>query len=304
LNLNIGITGSNGFIGKHLINTLNKASNDFHVKPFDHSYDICEQKAMEIFLKNLNVIVHLAGANRDTKQEIFRVNVIGTLNLLECISKCYPWIKVIVASSFHIYKPISEPTMIEESHALEPQTIYGLSKKIAEELCWYYNRIFNLNIKILRLSNVFGIGCRPRYNSVISTFIDAAIRGEKIRIKGNGSSTRDFIAVSDVVDAIVNLIRKPDTMKELEIFNICSGKLITLNQIVEVIMTKINNIKIERYAKEGKKEGFLLGSNKKAIQSGILKFPLKEFQEEIVNIINYEKKLREFENFKTIALQK
>lgn len=292
----IGITGSSGFIGRHLVSTLQKEPfDDLSLRSFDHSHDICDTVALEEFLRDLDVVVHLAGANREIPTEIVRVNSMGTLSLLESMSRCCRRARCILASSFQVYPPTTQPVPIEEIQAPDPQTLYGVSKRFAEELCRYYKREHRLSIEVFRLSNVYGIGCRPGYNSVVATFVDAALKGETIRMGGDGSSVRDFIAVADVVGALAASIRRRPG-GEMEIFNICSGRLISINEVVEAIEAQVGKVRVQRSQTMesrdpamARREGFLLGSNRKAVEAGIMKLPLKDFKEEIAAIIAHER---------------
>lgn len=216
--MKVAITGGQGFLGKVVLKKL---------KAKKISYSILDKKKHDLFdpktLKNLvqgkDVIIHLAGVSRAENIEIGKTNIIGTLSLLEAISRYAPKARVIFSSSFQVY--------LKDS-------LYGLSKKSSEELISHYVNKMGLRATILRISNIYGPGGKPFYNSVIATLNHLIKTGQPLRINGDGSQTRDFIFVEDVADAIVKavLIKK---QKPIEIFDICSGKETALNEVLQLI---------------------------------------------------------------------
>ena len=104
--LSIGITGSHGFIGSHLTKALEK-SGKYDLVPLDRKHnDLMDEKSLKSFVSGRDAIFHIAGANRDTNANLIRVNVLGTLNLLEAI-KHYSEkkTKFIFISSIQVYTP-------------------------------------------------------------------------------------------------------------------------------------------------------------------------------------------------------
>ncbi|NIQ00716.1 MAG: NAD-dependent epimerase/dehydratase family protein, partial [Nitrospinaceae bacterium] len=97
---------------------------------------------------------------------------------------------------------------------------------------------------ILRLTNVYGPGTRPHYNSVIGTFCDQAVRGRPVTLHGDGRQGRDFIYIDDVVDALIHAGTASATSRA-GIFNLSSGKVVSLKQIVTQIRQAGANLKVE-----------------------------------------------------------
>lgn len=210
--MNVAITGTNGFLGKHLLESL---KNDFEIVPFDRTkHDLFSVISLESFLKEAEVVVHLAGANRDTDYNLLRINVLGTTNLLEAIKKYSPMAKIIFASSFQVYD----------------DTIYGLSKKLAEDAILFFSRIYDIKSIILRISNIYGHGGRPFYNSVIATFIHLIKNNKPIVINGTGEQRRDYVYVDDVVAAIKKAISYENVGTET--FDICSEEMTSINKLI------------------------------------------------------------------------
>lgn len=178
------------------------------------------------FVKDKNLIYHLAGVNRGSDEEILCGNILGTLRLLVAVKTSGSQdTRIVFASSSQVYK--RGKIMIKETHATEPESLYGISKKSSEDLI----RLSGLDHIVLRLSNVYGPGCRPDYNSVIATFCDRAVRRLPLTIDGNGRQGRDFIYIDDVVRALLEAGTRTQTSKQ-PIYNISSGKVASLRQVI------------------------------------------------------------------------
>jgi UDP-glucose 4-epimerase len=228
--MKVVITGSSGFIGSHLIHAL-KQLKTIEVCPFQQGvHSLFDPDTLKPLLGESRIVYHLAGANRAAPHELMGVNVIGTLNMLEAMRQVADAdVRLVFLSSFQVYRPAPEPFMVDESFPLGPESLYGVSKKMAEELISFYG----LPSIIFRPSNIYGPGCRPYYNSVISTFCDLMVKGKPLTLKGTGEQSRDFIYVSDVVKAMVQVVEYQ--VSGVEVFNLCSGRLITLNEVIDAL---------------------------------------------------------------------
>lgn len=215
--IKIAITGAEGFLGSAITKKLKE-----HKIQFD-SFDFKKHNLLKVHtLKSLvsgkDVIIHLAALNRGENIDLCKVNILGTLSLLEAASKYAPTSKIIFASSFQVY--------LNDS-------IYGLTKKTGEDLILNYTKKTGLNGVILRLSNIYGPGGKPFYNSVIATFAHLIETGQTLKINGDGSAKRDFIYVDDVAEAFIKAVQTD--VKKTEIIDICSGKEVTLNLILKTL---------------------------------------------------------------------
>lgn len=212
------ITGAEGFIGSHLVLYLRKKG--YVLRLFDRrKHDLSRPESMDDLLGGADAVVHLAGANRAAATELLRVNTLGTLGLLEAMSRFCPKARIILASSSQVYLPTS---------------LYGASKRFAEELIAYYSRTSSLQGIVLRFSNVYGTGCKPFYNSVIATFIHLIKNGQSLTVHGDGQQKRDYIYVADVVSSIEKVI-EAKVGERLMILDICSGEQSSINQIIKAI---------------------------------------------------------------------
>ncbi len=256
------ITGSTGFIGNALINKFKKNNKKYSI--FDRNkLSFSDTKNVQKIVKRKKFIVHLAGKTKGSNLEVFDANTNPTLNLLESISTIKGSKPVFVfASSFAVYK--EGRRTLSESSEVCPRNMYGLSKLFSEEMIKYYSKNYNIPCVILRLSNVYGSGIDPFTHSVIATFIYQAKNNLPITINSDGTQTRDFVFVDDVVSAIEKVLNKKWKEGKTEIINICSSDKISLKDVVKIIqrITK-NKLKVE-YNRNFKEKGYWIGNNQKS----------------------------------------
>ena len=200
----IAVIGAEGFLGSAIIRKLRAQKIPFDTFDFK-KHNLLKPTSLKGLLTDKDVIIHLAALNRGENIELCKVNIMGTLSLLEAANKYAPNSKVIFASSFQVY--------LNDS-------IYGLTKKTGEDLILSYAKKTKIKGIILRLSNIYGPGGRPFYNSVIATFVHLIKTGQTLKINGDGSAKRDFIYVDDVAKAFIKAAITD--VKKTEIIDICS----------------------------------------------------------------------------------
>lgn len=231
--LKVAITGANGFLGRHLVRKLKKDAK-FQLKFFNREkQNILDYKTLKSFVCGSDIIIHLAGVNRDKEVNFLRINTLGTQSILEAIKTYSPLSRLIFISTFQIY---------------QPNNMYAFSKLFAEKLIQYYCEKLHLKSTILRISNIYGPGCRPFYNSVIATFVEQIKNEQPLNITGNGEQKRDYIYVKDVVRAIEKAIDF-DQVEPISFFNIASNNLVTLNEIISVLKKNYSDKIIIKYNK-------------------------------------------------------
>jgi UDP-glucose 4-epimerase len=257
--LRIGITGSHGFIGSNLSNDLLQSGLQRDaVEGFDRGkFDLFDISSLKAFVEDKDVIVHLAGANRTCANDLVRVNTQGTLNLLEAIRKynVANHIRFIFASSLQVYGFCSSLKFLKESHPTKAKTMYGLSKKFAEDIVEKYKDEYGLRALTLRIASVYGQRCKPFYNSVISTFIYQALKDLPITIYGAGRSSRDFIYVKDLTNIILEAMRLK--IKTATV-NICTGIPVNVGDLAKKIAEIIGK-KLSITRNEEMQDNFLVG---------------------------------------------
>ena len=191
--------------------------------------DILDEDLALKVAQGMDVIVHLA-ANTGVAPSVenprmdCRVNVLGTLNYLEA-ARHNDVKRFIFASSG---APIGEVTPpIHEEIVPHPVSPYGASKLAGEAYCSAYFKTFGLNTVALRFGNVYGPLSKHK-NSVVAKFFRNALQGKTLEIYGDGSQTRDFIYINDLLQAIL-LASEKDVGGE--VFQIATFRETTVNEI-------------------------------------------------------------------------
>ncbi|SDF79661.1 UDP-glucose 4-epimerase [Thermoanaerobacter thermohydrosulfuricus] len=191
-----------------------------------------------------------------------KVNIQGTVNLLECCRKSGVK-KIVYASSAAVYGD-PEYLPIDEKHKVNPISYYGISKHTPEYYFEIYRQLYGLKYTILRHANGYGIRQDPKgEGGVISIFIDKMLKGERPVIFGDGNQTRDFVYVKDVAKANLLALEKGDN----EIINISTNKPTTINELVDIV-NKIMGTSLKPVYAEPRK-GDIVHSyldNKKALE--------------------------------------
>jgi UDP-glucose 4-epimerase len=236
--MRIGVTGASGFIGSHLTDALKKYGK---VTALSRGKSLPSLAHLKSFASGVEVFFHLGGVNRGTDEEILTGNVTGTLRLLDAIQRYgEPSARVIFASSAQVYRLKNRVAKISEACTLQPESVYGISKKSAEDLIG----ISGLPFTILRLANVYGPGCRPEYNSVVATLCQRAKKNLPLKINGQGKQNRDFIYIDDVVRAFV-LAGFNEKSLAGKAYNVSSGQMTSLVKIVNTIKNFEKSVKVE-----------------------------------------------------------
>ena len=248
------VTGGAGFIGSHLVEKLLKnghsvsvidnfstgrKSNLSHLKSKIKLYkkNIAVRGNWEKIFKNIDVVFHLAALadivpSIQEPKKYFEANVVGTYNVLACCRK-YKIKKIIYSASSSCYG-IPEKYPTDENAKIDPQYPYALTKRMGEELVMHWSKLYRLNAISLRFFNVYGTRSRTSgtYGAMFGVFLAQKLAKKPFTIVGNGKQTRDFTYVSDVVDAIYRAWKS--NIKD-QIFNVGSGKTISVNKIVQIL---------------------------------------------------------------------
>lgn len=260
------ITGGCGFIGTSLITRLLRENPDTNIRVLDNlsvgtkedllgvvstiekernvkaagieliEGDIRDFDACNKCSKGIDVIVHLA-ANTGVAPSIenprydMEANVIGIFNMLEAARQNHVK-NFIFASSGASIGEVEPP--IHEKKVPRPVSPYGASKLAGEAYCSSYYLSFGIRTVSLRFANVYGPLSKHK-NSVVAKFIKQAFSGETLEIYGDGSQTRDFIYIDDLIQAIILSVHS-DVGGEA--FQIATYKETTVNEIAD----KIKNI--------------------------------------------------------------
>ena len=245
--MRIGVTGAKGFIGTHLISAIKDKG---RVVTLPRRKGFPGKGELKRFVEGTDLIFHFGGVNRDTDENILGGNIISTSRLVESIlSYGKSSARLIFASSAQVYSWTNYRKPIRETLKANPETVYGVSKQSAENLI----KNSGIPFVILRMSNVYGPGCRPNYNSVIPTLCYRAIKGLPLVVNGDGRQCRDFVYIEDIVRAFM-IAGFESSIASREIFNVSSGRMISLKQIVKQIGKLHKNTKVEFLTNEKNSE--------------------------------------------------
>lgn len=249
--MNALVTGARGFTARHLLKRLRAESrisvigSDLAPLPHhqDHwnSYLPCDLGVLPEVVQLIKSaqpqwVFHLAGIARGRSSDIYRANLLGTVNLLEVIAAECPDTAVLLVGSAAEYGvwPSSEMPLAED-HACRPVGPYGLSKYAMTQAAQYFAASMGLKVVIARPFNIVGAGMPANLLAgAIVQRAKAALAGGKSQIPvGNLDTNRDFVAVEDVVGAYLSLIQSKCWG---QIFNVCSGQPCSVREIIDTLL--------------------------------------------------------------------
>jgi UDP-glucose 4-epimerase len=245
--MKILVTGASGYIGQHLCLSLMREG--WQVRGLSRSpmpgqlngvewvqADLLDRQALQQALIGCEAVVHLAclplvDSQRDPMRA-FDVNVNGTLQVLDTAQKVGVR-RVVFTSTGQVYNGHG-PLPNQETDLPQPDGAYAVGKWTAEEWCRVYSRRFGLEVKVLRLFNVYGpaLDGSPR-PTVETLFIRRLIGGLAPIIRSHPDEGRDFIHVQDVVRAICSVLTVILPQKH-EVINIGSGRMTTLIELASL----------------------------------------------------------------------
>lgn len=259
------ILGGGGFIGSHLGDAL--LARGHTVRLFDRigipryrdfsageamewvEGDFTSSADIEQAVAGCHLVFHLVSttlpksSNDDPIYDV-ECNVVGTLRLLEAARHAGVEKVVFVSSGGTVYG-IPQTVPISENHPTDPVSAYGVGKLAIEKYLRLYHVLHGLDYAILRVANPYGERQRVAASQgAIAVFMDRALRGQTIEIWGDGSVVRDYIYVSDVVEALQRAAFHRGAQR---VFNIGSGRGKNLNEILAAIEALLHVPVARRY---------------------------------------------------------
>lgn len=222
------VTGSNGFIGKSLVQKLKQLSHSV----IEFSGDILEDESYrKLHKEDITHCFHLAAKSFvpdswKSPADFMEVNVLGTAKVLEfCKTKN---ISMTFASSYLYGAPKYLP--IDEKHPVQTPNPYALSKHLAEELCKFYSDHYKMKITVIRPFNIYGPGQDSRFliPELIAKFLG---KDEIVEVK-DLTPKRDYVFISDVIEAMASTLKIQDNYCVL---NIGGGYSLSVQEIVDKI---------------------------------------------------------------------
>lgn len=263
---NILVAGGSGFIGSHLCERLVKDSH--HVICLDNFYSSSKSNIAHLLKFNnfeilehditlpleleVNQIYNLACPaspvfyQKDPVQTI-KTNVLGCINLLDLAKKNNA--KIFLASTSEVY---GDPEISPQNESYlgkvnfnGPRSCYDEGKRCAETIFFDYLRQHNLKIKIARIFNTYGPKMAYDDGRVVSNFITQAIKNKPITIYGDGSQTRSFCYIDDLIKALILLMDAPDEFRGP--VNLGNPEEITILNLSKKIIDMANSSSILKY---------------------------------------------------------
>lgn len=258
--MKILVTGGAGFIGSHLIERLlNRGDTVICVD----NYFTGQKKNIEQFLDNpaFSVIEHdivqpLSGVNADKIYNLacpaspihyqynpiktIKTSTIGMINMLGLAKRCGA--RILQASTSEVYgDPHVHPQVESYWGNVNPigiRSCYDEGKRVAETLCMDYHRSHNLDIRIIRIFNTYGPHMHPEDGRVVSNFIMQALSHKPISIYGDGTQTRSFCYVDDLVSGMMSMMDQDGFIGPVNLGNPVEH---TMKQLAELIVKLTNS---------------------------------------------------------------
>ena len=250
------VTGGAGFIGSHLVDRL--IAEGWHVIAIDNmasgtagnlsqhereprfeliECDINDIQKSSAAYQGVDWVMHLAALadivpSMERPEEYHQANVMGTFRVLECARQAGVKRFVYSASSSCYGIPSIYPT--PETAAIRPQYPYALTKALGEQTVLGWSRFYRFPALSLRFFNVYGPRARAggTYGAVFKVFLAQKLKGLPFTIVGDGTQTRDFTFVTDIVEAIIRAAESPLVG---EIMNVGTGNPRSVNELVKLL---------------------------------------------------------------------
>jgi GDP-4-dehydro-6-deoxy-D-mannose reductase len=238
------VTGSRGFVGRHLVAHLRQSGDE--VRGIDRDHDVTDATSMREIFDSFRpeVTFHLAalthvGESWENASEFTRVNVVGTQRVLDAAYAAVPTSTTVVISSSEVYgvvRPEDQP--LREDFRVAPANPYSSSKVEAERVAHEAGRKRRQRVIVARPFNHVGPGQSPTFvvPALVSRLLEAREHGEDEILVGDLSSRRDFSDVRDVVRAyrLLALMGVPG-----EIYNVASGRDVAIRDIADQLVRQL-----------------------------------------------------------------
>jgi UDP-glucose 4-epimerase len=250
------VTGGLGFIGSHLVERLLSDGEDVvvidnettgrrsNLKGVESNprlrivrADVAEPESYREQFAGARTLYHVAALadivpSIQRPMEYYRANVTGTAAVMECARHAGVRRVVYIASSSCYGIPDRFPT--PETSPIRPEYPYALTKNLGEQIALHWGKLYGMGVVCPRLFNVYGPRARTTgtYGAVFGVFLAQKLAGKPLTIVGDGTQTRDFTYVTDVVEALVRAARSEVSG---EVFNVGSGGTYSVNRLAELI---------------------------------------------------------------------
>lgn len=254
------VTGGAGFLGSHLCERLLNEGNDvicvdnFYTGSKRNIVHLLDNPYFELIRHDITFplyvevdeIYNLACPAspihyQNDPVQTTKVNVHGSINMLGLAKRIKA--KILQASTSEVY---GDPTVHPQPenywgnvNCIGPRSCYDEGKRCAETLFFDYHRQHGLKIKVARIFNTYGPRMHPNDGRVVSNFIMQALRGESITIYGDGTQTRSFCYVDDLIDGLIRLMNTPEEITGP--VNLGNPDEFTILELAELVIKLVNS---------------------------------------------------------------
>jgi len=262
------ITGGLGFIGSNLAHALVAAGarvvivdallppyggNQFNVKEIKQKIDVIngdvrDMEGMSSVLKGADIVFHLAGQvsyldSIDKPFDDLAFNGRGTLTVLEALRSVAPKARVVFSSSRLVYGKILV-LPVREDHPTTPLSLYGLHKLLGEHYMRLYAHTLGMSTVSIRIPNPYGPRQQMRHGkySIVGWFVRQAMEGKTLTVFGDGAQERDYLYISDLVDAMLQLAILGESG---EVYNVGAHERVQFGDMVDAVLKAVPSGKKE-----------------------------------------------------------
>lgn len=253
------VTGGAGFIGSHLCEKLldknyevicldnlftGRKQNIIHLT--NHSnFELIRHDIIKEIVLEVDQIYNLACPASPVHYQYnaiktIKTNVLGMINMLGLAKRVKA--RILQASTSEVYgNPMEHPqkeTYWGNVNPIGIRSCYDEGKRVAETLCFDYNRMHGVDIRVIRIFNTYGPRMLENDGRVVSNFIVQALRGEDITIYGDGSQTRSFCYVDDLVRGMISMMETESFIGPVNLGN--SGEF-TVKELAELVIKETNS---------------------------------------------------------------
>lgn len=243
------LTGGTGYIGQYMGKTLkengyeviitSRAPNDIVMGHTNRHMELLDVSTISGICNGIETVIHMANLDEqlivDQPRETFLANAYATRELFR--DALNSGVKhFIYLSTFHVYG--LNAGQIDEDTKPKPKTDYALSHLFAEEYLEQMSRECDCKVSIIRLTNGIGLPLHnvQKWYLVINDFCKTAYFDKRIDMISNGLPVRDFVAIKDIVDAIITLLNKVDIQQtNFEVYNISAQKTYSIRDIAYMV---------------------------------------------------------------------
>ncbi|ESP04904.1 hypothetical protein LOTGIDRAFT_156144 [Lottia gigantea] len=221
------ITGGAGFVGSHLVDRLMLAGHEVTVadnfftgrkRNVEHwigheNFELLHHDIVNPLYIEVDQIYHLASPASPPNYmynpiKTIKTNTIGTINMLGLAKRVRG--RMLLASTSEVYGDPEVHPQVEEYwghvNPIGPRACYDEGKRVAETMCYAYKKQEKVDVRVARIFNTFGPRMHMNDGRVVSNFILQALQNESITVYGDGTQTRSFQYVSDLVDGLIKLM--------------------------------------------------------------------------------------------------